>query len=336
MTPLPTAIRTEVEAALSDLYEKHVHVDSVSSVGGGCINPAARVRVGGAAYFLKWNADAPKDFFAMEAASLNKLRDAGSSPETGDTVDDLAKRLRVPDVLSVAPGWLLLEFVERGEGGDRYSRALGTGLAELHARTANDWAGASGADQGGPDNFIGSLPQANAPCADWATFWWERRLAPQIERARAAGHLGDPDGTSTGSSSGTGISADIRDLHAALPEILSPADEDGYSLLHGDLWSGNVFPDPQGTPVLVDPSSYRGHREVDLAMTELFGGFERTFYEAYTESWPLLPGYRSRRRDAYQLYPLLVHLNLFGASYEAGVRQAIGRLLPSSGTRPLR
>jgi fructosamine-3-kinase len=105
-------------------------------------------------------------------------------------------------------------------------------------------------------------------------------------------------------------------IFVRVPELLAPADQDGLSLLHGDLWSGNVLSTASG-PALVDPAVYRGHREVDLAMTELFGGFDASFYEAYQEVWPLLPGYADTRRTIYQLYPLLVHVNLFGGAYIA-------------------
>ena len=101
----------------------------------------------------------------------------------------------------------------------------------------------------------------------------------------------------------------------------------GPSLLHGDLWSGNTFAGPSGEPVLIDPAVYRGHREVDLAMTELFGGFPDRFYSAYEDRWPLLEGYRERRRAVYQLYPLLVHVNLFGGAYVDSTTQALERAL---------
>jgi fructosamine-3-kinase len=297
VTTLPSDVRSAVEASLSDIAGNPVPIDAVCAVGGGCINPAVRVQVVDTAYFLKWNEETAGHLFATEAAGLEVLRTWGS--------------LRIPAVVAsgdrtAAKGWLLLEFIERGLEGSGYWADLGRGLAELHAGTA-------GAEHGGPDNFIGPLPQANEASTDWSDFWWQRRLKPQLERARSAGHL-------------PGVDSEIARLNSMLSEILSPASEDRFSLLHGDLWSGNVFPDLLGNPVLVDPSTYRGHREVDLAMTELFGGFGNAFYQAYAETWPLLAGYQSRRRDAYQLYPLLVHLNLFGSSYEMAVRSAIRRL----------
>jgi fructosamine-3-kinase len=147
----------------------------------------------------------------------------------------------------------------------------------------------------------------------WAEFWRMRRLEPQLELARAAGRL-------------PGRQADWDRLMERLPALLDNAEMDGPSLLHGDLWGGNVMAAAAG-PVLIDPACYRGHREADLAMTELFGGFGPEFYAAYGEQWPLLAGY-PRRRPVYQLWYLLVHVNLFGGGYvsqTAGVlREALG------------
>jgi fructosamine-3-kinase len=158
------------------------------------------------------------------------------------------------------------------------------------------------------DNFIGALPQRNEASGSWAEFWRARRLQPQLAMARDAGRL-------------PGREVDWERLWDRLPEVLAPAEQDGPSLLHGDLWGGNVLAAAAG-PALIDPAVYRGHREADLAMTELFGGFGDGFYAAYREAWPLLPGYATRRA-VYQLWYLLVHVNLFGGDY---VRQTSGVL----------
>ncbi|HEX2092388.1 MAG TPA: fructosamine kinase family protein, partial [Longimicrobiaceae bacterium] len=164
------------------------------------------------------------------------------------------------------------------------------------------------------DNFIGPLPQPNAPAAGWAEFWRDRRLEPQLRRARDAGHSPGPP-------------ADWERLFARLPGLLAPAERDGSSLLHGDLWSGNVVAGAGGEPWLVDPAAYRGHREVDLAMAGLFGGFSARFHAAYAEAWPLLPGYPEGRRAVYQLYYLLVHVVLFGGGYVERTRAALREAL---------
>jgi fructosamine-3-kinase len=151
------------------------------------------------------------------------------------------------------------------------------------------------------DNYIGSTPQANAWCDDWAEFWRDRRLRPQLELAASKG-----------------FDVEMPSLH------LLENHEPQPSLLHGDLWSGNAGFTAQG-PVVFDPAVYYGDREADLAMTELFGGFPREFYDAYRKEWPVDEGY-ARRKHLYNLYHLLNHLNLFGAGYLGRVRQTLGLL----------
>jgi protein-ribulosamine 3-kinase len=261
--------------------------------GGGCISPAWRVELSdGRTVFVK---EAPRgmggELLQAEANSLRRLGSTGA--------------LRVPEVLGLGAGWLALEWLEPQHAAPDAWADLGRGLARLHeVRGA-----APGWDA---DNFIGSLPQRNGASRDWPGFWREHRLEPQLRRARA--HFAP------------GTISSFHVLFDQLPDLLAAGDADGPSLLHGDLWSGNVHA-TRGGLAAIDPSSYYGHREVDLAMAELFGGFPPSFMESYTATWPLLPGYE-RRRPVYQLYYLLVHVNLFGGSYirgtEATLRAALG------------
>jgi protein-ribulosamine 3-kinase len=272
------------------------------AVGGGCVNAAAHVEFEGGDAFLKYNVRAPRRMFAAEATGLRDLRAATST-------------VRIPRVLdcwegggtgTTAPGCLLLEWLEPGAAGAGFWERLGHGLAELHRATAAQW----GWHEAG---FIGPLPQDNAPLGRWAEFWRARRLEPQLRRARDDGRR-------------VGRDRDWESLWHRLPELLAPAEADGPSLLHGDLWSGNVLATAGAAgadPALVDPAVYRGPREVDLAMARLFGGFPRTFFEAYQESWPLERNGAAARRAAYQLYYLLVHVNLFGAGYLSRTEQAL-------------
>jgi protein-ribulosamine 3-kinase len=205
--------------------------------------------------------------------------------------------LRAPEPLAygIAGGeaYLLLEYLELTTGGD--FAALGRMLAAAHRKP--------GPRFGAPrDNYIGSTPQQNGWCDDWAEFWRERRLQPQLELARKKGF----------------------DLPGVDPGALLQNHKPQPSLLHGDLWSGNAGFTAQG-PVVFDPAVYYGDREADLAMTELFGGFPRAFYQAYNEVFPLDPGYE-RRKHLYNLYHLLNHLNLFGGGYLGQVKQTL-RLL---------
>ena len=279
-------------------------VGGTRPVGGGCINPSLRVELPDGPAFLKYNDDPPAGFFPAEARALRALRAA-------------ADGVRVPEVLAAfdpaeegapgEPGWLLLEWIEPGAKGPGFDERLGRGLAALHRAADGRW----GWEE---DNFIGPLPQPNAPAKSWAEFWRDRRLEPQLRRALDAGHApGDP--------------RDWDRLLGSLPDLLAPAEEDGPSLLHGDLWGGNVLASSAGEPCIVDPAAYRGHREVDLAMSELFGGFSPRFRAAYDEAWPLLPGYREGRRAAYQLFYLLVHVVLFGGGYVGQTRSALREAL---------
>jgi fructosamine-3-kinase len=268
-------------------------------VGGGSINRAARLELGrDGRVFVKWNPDPLPGMFPAEADGLRALAEPAS--------------LRVPEVLGVgdpgtAPAWLLLEYLPETGPAETCAEALGRGLARLHRASNGAWGWRR-------DNYIGSLPQANGPLASWAAFWRDRRLAPQVRRAVENGLLQADE------------VALLECVLDRLDTILDGADDEGASLVHGDLWSGNAYAGPAGEPVIVDPAVYRGHREVDLAMSELFGGFTRRFYDAYDEMWPVRTGYGEQRRDCYQLYYLLVHVNLFGRGYVSGTLARARRL----------
>lgn len=285
---IPDALRRAVEARLGPIRD-------ATPVGGGCVNHGARVELADGRIFLKHNDRASAGLFAAEARGLHALADAA-----GNLV--VPEPLAWADAEDGAPGWIALEWLEPAGRPRDFAERLGHGLAILHrARRTEGWGWME-------DNFIGSLPQENEGTGSWAEFWRTRRLEPQLARARAAGRLpGRPE--------------DWDRLMDRLPEALAPAERDGPSLLHGDLWCGNVLATTRG-PALIDPAVYRGHRETDLAMTELFGGFADGFYAAYREAWPLLPGYATRRA-IYQLWFLLIHVNLFGGDY---VRQTSGVL----------
>ncbi len=291
---LPVALREGVERALVELGLGN-SVASVRPAGGGCINNGARLDTDtGAAVFLKWNASAPAGMFEAEAEGLDALRAAGP--------------LRVPEPLAWGAdggaSWLLMEYVPSGSSGVGSLAALGTGLARLHAAPAAASFGWS------RDNWIGSLEQVNATAESWSEYWRDRRIGPQLELARRQGRTMDP-------------------VFDALLEVIPLAldDVDRPELIHGDLWGGNWFAGTEGEPVLIDPAVYRGHGEVDLAMSELFGGFGAAFYQAYDRERGVSAAYDAFRRELYQLYYLLVHVNLFGGAYEAGSQRAAEKVL---------
>ena len=161
-------------------------------------------------------------------------------------------------------------------------------------------------------NFIATLHQDNTPCETWCEFYMSRRLLPQVRLAIDGGH-GSPNWI-----------GDFDRLAGKLPELAGPPEPPAR--LHGDLWGGNLHQNPSGHPVLIDPAVYGGHREIDLAMLALFGGVSERMYGAYHETFPLQPGWRTRI-PLYQLYPLLVHVNLFGMGYVGQVERALTRYL---------
>ena len=265
-------------------------------LSGGDINDAFEVELmSGVRVFLKTNASAPPSMFPAEAAGLDWLRAAGA--------------LRVPEVLAVSngrddePGFLVLELLTPGQPLRDFDQRLGRGMAELHR---------FGAPRFGWErpNFIGSLPQRNQAHDSWADFFWYERLEPQLTRAVTAG------------LASARLRTGFERLASRLTQLVGPAE--APARLHGDLWGGNLHIDESGAPCLIDPAAYGGHREVDLAMMRLFGGFGESVFRAYQEVWPLSPGY-AERIALYQLYPLLVHLNLFGGSYAESVERSLAR-----------
>lgn len=267
-------------------------VVSARAVSGGDINAAWRVSLAsGEELFVKTNADAPPGFFTREAEGLRWLAEARS--------------LRIPIVRAVGecPAFLALEWLEPGPPSPAHDAALGAGLAALHRSGAPSFGFAR-------DNFIGSLPQANEPLESWTEFLAERRLRPLLRRARDAGVLP------------RSLASRVETVAQRLPELAGPPEPP--SRLHGDLWSGNVHRDAAGLPCLVDPAVYGGHREVDLAMLRLFGGASPRAFDVYEEAFPLAPGWEDRVA-LYQLYPLLVHVNLFGAGYLGSLESALAR-----------
>lgn len=271
-------------------------VTAQAARGGGDINDAFQLALAdGRRVFAKLNERAPAGFFEAEARGLRWLAAAGA--------------LELPEVLGVGDGeggaspFLLLEWIEPAPRGPGFDERLGQGLAALHRASAP----AFGLDH---DNFIALLPQDNRSESTWAAFYRSRRLEPLFERARQRGFW---DRT---------LDRARDELLARLPELAGP--DEPPARLHGDLWGGNLHVGARGQPVLIDPAVYAGHREIDLAMMRLFGGFGERVFDAYAASHPLAPGHRERVA-LYQLYPLLVHLCSFGMGYLGQVKRCLAR-----------
>jgi fructosamine-3-kinase len=271
-------------------------VAQTSPVTGGDINSAFCMQLGdGRRVFAKTQARALPAMFAREASGLGWLAQANA--------------LRVPQVLASSddPGcaFLALEWIEPGKPRADHAERLGRGLAALHRHGAPSF----GLDH---DNYLATLPQLNQPSPRWPEFYAERRLQPLLARAVDCG------------TASAGMQRGLERVIARIATLCGP--DEPPARLHGDLWGGNALCDEHGAPVLIDPAVYGGHREIDLAMMRLFGGFPQRAFDAYHEASPLAPGHEERI-PLYQLYPLLAHVNLFGASYAASLERALAAIV---------
>ena len=278
---------------LKHLYGPDTRIVAQAPVGGGDINEAYHlVLQDGRDLFLKVHANVAADFFTSEASGLAALRQAG---------------LPVPEVLGCGRNYLLLSYVKSARKSRDYWQQLGYELAKLHHSdpTAFTCGHRFGFTQ---DNYAGSTRQHNRPSDSWVDFFRTQRLQPFLKLCWSY------------------FSSEEKRLAEQLLAHLEDRliEPDFPSLLHGDLWCGNVMTGPAGEPIFIDPSVSVGFREVDIAKTELFGGFTGEFYDAYQEACPLAPGY-PERRDLYNLYPLLNHLHLFGNAYHTAVTRILRR-----------
>lgn len=266
-------------------------------LGGGSINQVALIWLGSEKRraVIKWNSAELAPMFEAESRGLALLR----AQDTG---------LNVPEVLGCGPAgrhsWLLMSWHEPAAKTEAAMERLGAGLAALHRCSSPHF----GLDH---DNFIGRLPQRNSPETGWADFFMRHRIEPQLSLAVKAGLL-----PNRWLSSLDALEKRVQELFPGEP----PA------LLHGDLWGGNYLITTGGAPVLIDPAVHYGHRETELAFTRLFGGFSPGFYRAYNAHYPLAPGFEERT-DLCNLYPVLVHVNLFGASYAAQAQAILQRYI---------
>jgi len=288
---LPDELKKSVELTLSTQFEKPVGISEIRSIGGGCINEACSLETNIGKYFIKYNsASAFPGMFKKEALGLKILSDTNAIgiPEVigSDDTDNFA--------------YLLLQNIESGVAARSFWIDFGTKLADLHHNTSEYF----GLDH---DNYIGSLVQKNSFHPDFFSFFISERIEPLLKEARNKGAFSHNETRYFESL--------FKSLHNIIP-VEKPA------LIHGDLWNGNYMVAIDGSPCLVDPAVYYGHREADIAMTQLFGGFHPDFYGAYNQAWPMEKDWQ-KRMDIFNLYPLLVHVNLFGGSYARQVLQII-------------
>ena len=260
----------------------------------GNFNLAARVVTKAGKFFIKWNKGDHEGMFESEAKSMELLRDTNT--------------VHVPKVYGYGKkpdgSYLMLDFVAESPRKDDYWENFGQKLAALHSNT-NDFHGLHF------NNYVGALPQSNEYMPDGVQFYIEKRLKPQVSQALFESKVD------------SSLYDGFLKLYNILPDILP---NEKPALLHGDLWSGNLMVGSDGQATLVDPSAYYGLREADIAFSTLFGGFNVAFYEAYHEAFPIASGFKNRI-DLYNLYPLLVHVNLFGGGYLEAVKKILDKYL---------
>lgn len=281
---LPPAIQSIVHDFLQ------TPVLSAQSITGGCIHQAFKLQTLRGPYFLKFNDLAQAGNLQVERKGLDLLREVGT--------------LKIPQVFQQGETekhtYLLLEWIERKPQATDFWEQLGMGLAHLHQHTRPQY----GLEY---DNYIGALSQSNASADTWDDFFIAQRIHPLVKSAQDKGYL--PAETQ-------------RKFESFLKRVPELFPEERPALIHGDLWGGNLLSGTQGEPALIDPAVYYGHREAELAFMTLFDQQPDIFYRAYETVWPLVPDFPTRVKY-YNLYPLLVHLNLFGTSYLSGIEQGL-------------
>ena len=287
---LKSAIVNSIEAATGASF-KIGHLDTCD---GGCINHAVILSNGNRSYFVKLNDACKLDMFEAEAAGLQAIANT--------------KTIQAPRPITqgsaCGSAFLVLEALDFGTGNTDAWFQMGQQLAAMHRHTSNHFGWHR-------DNTIGSTRQINTKAKHWDAFFRDQRLGYQLKLARQNGYL----------FKGT------EALISTIPQLLEGHKPDA-SLLHGDLWSGNVGFTTCGNPAIYDPASYYGDRETDLAFSEYFGGFPAAFYQGYHTTWPLPPDYPKRKR-LYNLYHVLNHANLFGGGYANEAQGMINQLLAS-------
>ena len=284
---------TQIARHIAQTTEKPFEIEKSHPVSGGCINQGYAVSGNGLIYFVKINQANQEAMFAAEALGLKQIH--------------ATKTIRVPEPIcwgiADKSSYLVLEWLEFGGGNSQSWEKMGQNLAHLHQVSLSDRFGWH------CNNTIGSTPQINTISNNWADFFAHQRIGYQLRLAKERG----------------GNFPDEDQVIPAISEILSQH-QPHPSLVHGDLWSGNAAITVDGEPVILDPATYWGDREVDLAMTELFGGFPAAFYRGYNDVFPLDAGYQ-KRKTLYNLYHILNHFNLFSGGYASQANRMLQEIL---------
>ncbi len=279
-----------IQEALGNILQKEVIITSTKPVPGGDINQAFKLETSSGLFFLKQNSNRYKGMFQKEFNGLLTLSETSAIKVPGPfaTGDDSTDQ------------WLVMEWLKTGPPATNFWETFGKQLALLHRNTSTDFGFYE-------SNYIGSVQQLNDKCATWKEFYATQRILPMMMTALQLNKCNKND---------------LEEAILVCKKVDSIFSEEPPALLHGDLWSGNFLIDENGNAAIYDPAVYYGHREMDLGMTLLFGGFDSAFYLHYHETYPLEKNWRERV-GLCQLYPLLVHLILFGGHYYNQVKDIL-------------
>lgn len=282
----------QIAQNISQTTGKSFTIDNRRSISGGCINQGYAISSHNQTYFVKINRADQVEMFGAEILGLQQMFKT--------------KTIRVPAPICYGvadqSSYLVLEWLEFSSGNSQSWVEMGQNLAKMHKEAIRDQFGWD------VNNTIGSTPQINTWTNNWADFFAQHRIGYQLKLAKRKGGSFPP----------------VDEIIEGVRNLLK-AHNPQPSLVHGDLWSGNAAVTVTGEPVILDPATYYGDREVDLAMTELFGGFPAGFYRGYHEIWPLDSGYQ-QRKTLYNLYHILNHFNLFGGGYGSQASRMIQQL----------
>lgn len=287
-------IPDEIKTAISTYWKENglsTEISEIRSISGGSINQAFLIRTLSRPYFLKYNtSSAHPNMFSSEYKGLELMASA--------------KTIRIPTPIHAYEGeeysCIMMEYIEQKNYAPNFWKHLAEDLAALHTHSSPSF----GLDF---HNYMGSLSQSNTQHSGFVDFFIAERLEPQIRLAHNSGYLNTKH---------------LKQSEHLYQELESIFPNEKPALVHGDLWSGNFMSDEEGNPVIMDPATYYGHREVDIAMTTMFGGFDAEFYQYYQQYLPMEKGWE-QRLPFYNLYPILIHINLFGNSYVGSFERII-------------
>lgn len=289
--PIHQQFTDHLEQCFSGFFKKEVAIHSLTPLTGSAISQPFLVNTSNGKFFMKRNAALfGLDFFEKEARGLDMLANAGAMKVARPLFDGKHHQ----------EIYVVMEYLERGQPQPDFWEDFGIALANQHQMTDSLFGL-------GYNNYIGKIPQCNTQHQHWSDFYAEERILKLTRRAIDHQLLD------------AGMAARAENLCAKLTSLIP---EEKPALLHGDLWNGNFMVWQNGHVAIFDPAPYYGHREMDLAMSTLFGGFEPAFYKGYQEKFPLEPGFKEREK-IHQLYPLLVHLLLFGGHYRKDVESIL-------------